>query len=58
MRSGKPLGTSVYGDDIYAVQAYQRFVDQGYTVLLIDGDEWMFAGALRRLGPCFQRWPQ
>lgn len=58
LRSGKPMGTSVYGGDIYDAQAYQRFVDAGYTMLLIGGDEWMFADALRRLQPCFQRWQQ
>lgn len=52
LSSGKPLGTAVYGCDMYDAQSYQRFIDQGYTVLLIGGDEWMLADALRRLAPC------
>lgn len=54
LRSGKPLGTSVYGGDIYDVQTCQRLIDQGYTVLLVGGDEWMLADALRKVEPVLQ----
>ncbi|MCX6018405.1 MAG: aldolase/citrate lyase family protein [Chloroflexi bacterium] len=56
LHAGKPMGTSVYGGNIFDVQTYRRFVDQGYTVLLIGGDEWMLADALRRLEPCVRSW--
>lgn len=56
LRSGKPMGTSVYGGDVFDAHTFRKFVDQGYTVLLIGGDEWLLADALRRLEPCVRRW--
>ena len=52
LASGKPLGTSIYGGDMYNPQTYRKFIDQGYTLLLIGGDEWMLADALRKMRDC------
>ena len=52
LASGKPMGTSIYGGDMYNPQTYRKFIDQGYTLLLIGGDEWMLSDALRRMGDC------
>jgi len=52
LASGKPLGTSIYGGDMYNPDTYKRFIDQGYTLLLVGGDEWMLNDACRRMGDC------
>ncbi len=49
LASGKPLGTSIYGGDMFNPDTYKRFVDQGFTLLLVGGDEWMLNDACRRM---------
>ncbi len=48
----KPLGTSIYGGDMYNPDTYRRFLDQGFTLLLVGGDEWMLHDSCRRLVDC------
>ena len=48
----KPLGTGVYGGDMFAPDTYKRFVDQGFTLLLSGGDEWILQQGCRRLVEC------
>jgi len=50
--AGKPLGTAVYGGDPYNPETYQRFLDQGFTLLLVGGDEWMLHAGCRKLIEC------
>ncbi len=45
----KPLGTAVYGGDMFHPDTYRRLVDQGYSLLLVGGDEWMLSASCRRL---------
>lgn len=52
LASGKPMGTSIYGGDMFDPLTYQKFVDQGFTLLLVGGDEWMLTDACRRMGDC------
>ena len=40
-RTGKPMGTHVCGGDMFDPDTYKRFVDEGFTLLLVGGDEWM-----------------
>ena len=44
-----PMGTAVYGGDMFAPDTYRRFADQGFTLLLAGGDEWMLQSSCRRL---------
>ena len=48
----KPLGTCIYGGDVYNPDAYKRFLDEGFRLLLVGGDEWMLSAACRRLVEC------
>lgn len=48
----KPLGTAIYGGDMFNPDTYKRFVDQGFTLLLIGGDEWMLNTSCRKLVEC------
>ncbi len=48
----KPLGTSIYGGDMFNTDTYKRFVDRGYTLLLIGGDEWMLNSDCRKVLDC------
>ena len=50
--AGKPLGTSIYGGDMYNPDTYKRFLDQGFTLLLVGGDEWMLKDSCGRLVDC------
>ncbi|NQU11516.1 hypothetical protein HQ590_12040 [bacterium] len=50
--SRKPLGTAIYGGDMFNPDTYKRFVDQGFTLLLIGGDEWMLQASCRKLIEC------
>lgn len=50
--AGKPLGTALYGGDMFEADTYRRFIDQGFTLLLIGGDEWMLSLACRKLIDC------
>lgn len=52
--AGKPLGTAVYGGDILNPDTYTRFVDQGFTLFLAGGDEWMLQAACQRLMDCLK----
>ena len=45
----KPLGTSVYGGDMNEPDTYKALRDQGYTLILVGGDEWMLSAGCRRL---------
>jgi 2-keto-3-deoxy-L-rhamnonate aldolase RhmA len=45
----KPLGTAVYGGDMFEPDTYKRFIDQGFTLLLVGGDEWMLQAGCRKL---------
>jgi len=45
----KPMGTAVYGGDMFSPDTYKRFIDQGFTLLLIGGDEWMLSYCCRKL---------
>lgn len=49
---GKPLGTGIYGGDMFSPDTYKSFVDQGFTLLLVGGDEWMLNLCCRRLIAC------
>jgi 2-keto-3-deoxy-L-rhamnonate aldolase RhmA len=50
--AGKPLGTCVYGGDLYDPDTYRRFLDEGFRLLLVGGDEWLLSSACRRLVEC------
>jgi 2-keto-3-deoxy-L-rhamnonate aldolase RhmA len=45
----KPLGTSVYGGDMFQADTYRRLADEGFTLLLVGGDEWMLQASCKRL---------
>lgn len=47
--AGKPLGTAVYGGEVSDPDTWRRFLDQGFTLLLAGGDEWLLADGCRRL---------
>jgi len=40
-KAGKPAGTAVYGGDIFEEDTYKRFIDMGFQLILVAGDEWM-----------------
>jgi len=48
----KPLGTCIYGGDMYNPDTYKRFLDEGFKLLLVGGDEWMLSSACRKLVDC------
>ena len=48
-KAGKPVGSAVYGGDMFEPDTYQRFVDQGFNLLLVGGDEWMLNYGCRKL---------
>jgi 2-keto-3-deoxy-L-rhamnonate aldolase RhmA len=48
----KPMGTAIYGGDIYNPDIYKSFVDQGFTLLLSGGDEWMLSMCCRKVVEC------
>jgi 2-dehydro-3-deoxyglucarate aldolase len=50
--SGKPMGTAVYGGDLNDRHTFQRFVDEGYSLLLVGGDEWMLQASCRAMIEC------
>jgi len=50
--AGKPLGTAVYGGDMHDPDTYRRFLDKGFRLLLVGGDEWLLSDACRRLVEC------
>jgi len=52
--AGKPLGTAVYGGDMFSPDLYKRFIDQGFTLLLVGGDEWMLNASCRKLIECVE----
>jgi 2-keto-3-deoxy-L-rhamnonate aldolase RhmA len=52
--SGKPLGTAIYGGDMFNPDTYKAFVDQGFTLLMVGGDEWMLNAACRKLIECVE----
>jgi 4-hydroxy-2-oxoheptanedioate aldolase len=47
--SGKPLGTAIYGGDMFSPETYEHFLNQGFTLFLVGGDEWMLQASCRRL---------
>jgi 2-keto-3-deoxy-L-rhamnonate aldolase RhmA len=50
--SGKPMGTAIYGGDLSRPDTFQRFVDLGFTLLLVGGDEWMLQSSCKALIEC------
>jgi 4-hydroxy-2-oxoheptanedioate aldolase len=52
LASGKPLGTAIYGGDMYNSDTYQKFVDMGFTLLLVGGDEWMLSAGCKKMIEC------
>lgn len=52
--AGKPLGTAIYGGDAFEKDTYQKFIDQGFTLLLIGGDEWMLSDCCKKLMNTFE----
>lgn len=52
--AGKPLGTAVYGGDVYDPDTYKRFLDQGFRLLLVGGDEWLLSAACKQLVECVE----
>ncbi len=50
----KPLGTGIYGGDIYDPDTYKRFLDEGFRFLLVGGDEWILSAACRKLVECVE----
>ena len=48
----KPMGTAIYGGDMYTTDIYKRFVDDGFTLLLIGGDEWMLNSSCSKVMNC------
>ena len=55
LASGKPLGTGVYGGDCCDPDTYRRFLDQGFTLLLATGDEWLLQDSCRRVMDCVSK---
>lgn len=53
-RAGKPAGTTVYDGDLHETATYKHFVDQGFRLLLIGGDEWMLASSSKRVIDCVE----
>jgi 2-keto-3-deoxy-L-rhamnonate aldolase RhmA len=53
--AGKPLGTAIYGGDMYNPDTYKRFIDQGFQLLLVGGDEWMLKDGCSRLIECTRK---
>jgi len=53
--AGKPMGTAIYGGDMFNPDTYRSFLDQGFTLLLVGGDEWMLNDCCRRLVGCVTR---
>lgn len=49
LKSGKPMGTAIYGGDMFNTDTYKKFTDQGYKLLLIGGDEWMLNMCCKKL---------
>lgn len=45
----KPMGTAVYGGDMFSPDIYKTFADQGYTLILVGGDEWMLQASCRKV---------
>lgn len=52
-QAGKPAGTAVYEDPM-APDTYHRLVDEGFTLLLIGGDEWMLTMCCKKVMNCFE----
>ena len=48
-KSGTPLGTAIYGGDMFNPDTYKRFLDEGFKLLLVGGDEWMLNHGCTRL---------
>lgn len=48
----KPMGTAIYGGDMFEADTYRRFIDRGYHLLLVGGDEWMLNTACKKLVNC------
>jgi len=48
----KPMGTAIYGGDMFNTDTYKRFVDEGFTLLLIGGDEWMLNSSCLKVIDC------
>jgi len=46
--AGKPAGMSVYGDAFHP-DTLRSFMDQGFPLLLIGGDQWLLQGVCRRV---------
>jgi len=45
-------GTFIYAGDMYNPNAHKRPLDQGFTLLLVGGDEWALGAAWRQLVAC------
>lgn len=52
LASKKPMGTGIYGADMFKPDTYKKFVDQGFTFLMVGGDEWMLHAGCQRLLDC------
>lgn len=48
-KAGKPMGTATYGGEMFEPDTYKRFIDQGFNLLLLGGDEWMMNYGCRNL---------
>ena len=48
----KPLGTGIYGGDIYNPDTYKRFLGDGFRLQQAGGDEWLLSAACRKLDDC------
>ena len=48
-KSGTPMGTAIYGGDMFNPDTYKRLLDEGFKLLLVGGDEWMLNHGCTRL---------
>ncbi len=47
--AGKPMGTGVYGGDMFEPDTYRSLIGQGFKLLLVGGDEWILHAGCRKL---------
>jgi 4-hydroxy-2-oxoheptanedioate aldolase len=52
LASKKPVGTGIYGADMFDPNTYKHFADKGLTILLTAGDEWVLQTGAKRLAEC------
>ncbi|MCK5157375.1 MAG: hypothetical protein KAQ69_13185, partial [Spirochaetales bacterium] len=53
--AGKPVCSCVYGGDLFEPDVYKKRIDQGFQVLLINGDEWMMVDSCKKVINCISK---